>query len=119
MKEISMWRYALPNGNAARGNRELIKEVTVSIGRKYLTDADGRHYSKIAKVGNFGIPFYPIDTVYCDDYCLFDRQEAAEKRARGDRLLKKLRNLQFKNLPVDLLEQLVRYVPDAESASKL
>lgn len=113
MKEKIMYRYALPHGIAARIDKNPIKEVTVSIGRKYFTDECGCRYEKTSVVGNFGIPCYPLVTVYCDDYCLFETRENAERRAQGDLLLKQIHRVQFKSLPVDLLERVVSYQSDA------
>lgn len=114
MEERIMYRYTLPGSNAARRSQEPpIREVKVTVGRKYLTDGDGCRYNKIFVVGNFGIPCYPLVTVYCNDYCLFETREDAERRARGDVLLKQLHLVQFKHLPVDLLEQIVSKQSDA------
>lgn len=112
MKEKIMYRYTLPGSNAARRSQEPIKEVKVTVGRKYLTDENGCRYEKTSEVGNFGIPCYPLVTVYCNDYCLFETREEAERRAQGDVLLKQLHLVQFKHLPVDLLEQIVSYRSD-------
>lgn len=109
MKEKIMYRYTLPGSNAARRSQEPIRKVKVTVGRKYLTDENGRRYEKTSVVGNFGIPCYPLVTVYCDDYCLFETGEDAERRAQGDLLLKKIHRVQFNSLPVDLLAQIVRY----------
>lgn len=113
MEERIMYRYTLPSSNAARRSQEPIREVKVTVGRKYLTDENGRRYEKTAVVGAFGIPCHPLVTVYCDDYCLFETRENAERRAQGDLLLKKIHRVQFKSLPVDLLEQIVSYQSDA------
>lgn len=113
MEERIMYRYTLPGSNAARRSQETIREVKVTVGRKYLTDGDGRRYEKTSVVGNFGIPCYPLVTVYCNDYCLFETREDAERRSQGDVLLKQLHLVQFKHLPVDLLEQIVAKQSDA------
>ena len=109
MKEKIMYRYTLPGSNAARRSQETIREVKVTVGRKYLTDGNGCRYDKTAVVGDFGIPCYSLVTVYCNDFCLFETRENAERRAQGDLLLKKIHRVQFKSLPVDLLAQIVRY----------
>lgn len=108
MEERIMYRYTLPGSNAARRRQEPIKKVIVTVGRKYLTDENGCRYEKTSVVGNFGIPCYPLVTMYCDDFCLFETREDADKRAQGDLLLKQISLVQFRRLPVELLAQIVR-----------
>lgn len=114
MEERIMYRYTLPGSNAARSSQETIREVTVTVGRKYLTDANGCRYEKNSVVGNFGIPCHPLVTVYCDDFCLFETREDAERRAQGDLLLKQIHLVQFRRLPVELLAQIVRCNEDGK-----
>ena len=110
MKEVTMYRYSLPGGNAVRKGRTPIKEVKVSIGRKYLTDECGRRYEKSPQTGAFHIPFYPLVTTYCNDFCLFETKEQAENAVKGEELIKKIGYLNLRKLPVELLEDIATYI---------
>lgn len=110
MEEKIMYRYALPHGNATKMCKYPVKEVTVSIGRKYFTDECGRRYEKSPQTGAFHIPFYPLVTTYCNDFCLFETKEQAEDAVRGEELLKKIGYLNLRRLPVKLLEEIASCV---------
>lgn len=106
MEEKIMYRYALPHGNASRMRKDPIKEVKVSIGRKYFTDECGRRYEKSPQTGAFHIPFHPLVTTYCNDFCLFETKEQAEDAVRGEELLKSIGYLNLRKLPIRILEEI-------------
>lgn len=106
MEEKIMYRYTLPHGNAARIGKSPIEEVTVSVGRKYFTDERGRRYEKSSQTGAFHIPFHPLVTTYCNDFCLFETKEQAEDAVRGEELLKSIGYLSLRKLPIRILEEI-------------
>lgn len=88
MKTTVMYRYTLPGSNVARrGYAQNLKEVQVSIGRKYLIDEDGNRYEMELRGCNFGLCCHWESNEYASNYVLFEEKEDAEAMIKASGLI--------------------------------
>jgi len=115
LEKRKAYLYALPRSNAKRMGVS-IREVEVSVGRKYLTDTFGHKFYKDLSLGEYAIPCHEqYEPEYSGEFVLFNAREDAEARQKGDCLVDqyhKVRSkmeMKLRDCPVSIIETFVAF----------